>query len=95
MTASSWWLFALLFMTPDISVAGYLRDAKTGVALYNVAHTYVLPFALFAYGEISGDALAISLSLIWAAHIGMDRCFGFGLKETTGFKDTHLGRIGF
>jgi Domain of unknown function (DUF4260) len=30
------------------------------------------------------------LSLIWIAHIGLDRMLGFGLKYPTRFKDTHL-----
>ena len=29
-----------------------------------------------------------------AAHVGWDRALGYGLKLPTGFKDTHLGRIG-
>lgn len=28
------------------------------------------------------------------AHIGMDRLLGYGLKYPTGFRHTHLGRIG-
>jgi hypothetical protein len=31
---------------------------------------------------------------IWFAHIGMDRLLGYGLKEDTGFRHTHLGLIG-
>lgn len=32
--------------------------------------------------------------LIWIAHIGFDRTLGYGLKYDSGFKFTHLGRIG-
>jgi hypothetical protein len=32
----------------------------------------------------------VSLSLIWIAHIGLDRMLGFGLKYPTRFNDTHL-----
>jgi hypothetical protein len=38
--------------------------------------------------------VVVSLALIWAAHIGVDRALGYGLKHRTGFSDTHLGRIG-
>jgi hypothetical protein len=31
---------------------------------------------------------------VLAAHVGMDRALGYGLKLPTDFKDTHLGRIG-
>ena len=37
---------------------------------------------------------AKTLSLIWFAHIGMDRALGYGLKYDADFKDTHLRRIG-
>ena len=39
-------------------------------------------------------ALLLSLSLIWVAHIGADRALGYGLKYSSAFQDTHLGRIG-
>jgi hypothetical protein len=29
-------------------------------------------------------------ALIWGNHIGVDRVLGFGLKYSTGFKNTHL-----
>ncbi|MGQ7476239.1 DUF4260 family protein [Streptococcus suis] len=32
--------------------------------------------------------------LIWLAHIGWDRAFGYGLKYESGFKHTHLGDLG-
>lgn len=30
---------------------------------------------------------------MWAAHIGMDRMLGYGLKYPEKFQDTHLDRI--
>jgi hypothetical protein len=36
----SWPLFALLFLAPDLSMLGYLISARTGAAVYNVAHTH-------------------------------------------------------
>ncbi|MEH7648941.1 DUF4260 family protein, partial [Bacillus toyonensis] len=35
----------------------------------------------------------IMIGLIWIAHIGMDRMFGYGLKYETDFKDTHIQRL--
>ena len=60
---------------------------------YNLVHAYVLPLALLGYGLWSPSTLALSLPLIWLAHIGMDRMVGYGLKYATAFKDTHLGRV--
>jgi len=31
---------------------------------------------------------------VLVAHVGMDRAAGYGLKLSTSFHDTHLGRIG-
>ena len=49
---------------------------------------------------VAGDGLSLDnpaflgLAAIRAAHIGFDRMLGYGLKYTSGFNDTHLGRIG-
>jgi len=34
------------------------------------------------------------LGAICIAHVGMDRSVGYGLKLSTSFQDTHMGRIG-
>jgi hypothetical protein len=72
---------------------GYLVDTKVGSVSYNVVHTYILPVILFGYSNFYSYFLGIELSLIWIAHIGLDRFFGYGLKYPPKFKDTHLGRV--
>jgi hypothetical protein len=42
---------------------------------------------------VEGPPLLLALSVIWIAHIGMDRMFGFGLKLPDSFRRTHLQRI--
>ena len=39
-----------------------------------------------------GSDLLLFTGAILVAHVGMDRLAGYGLKHTTGFKDTHLQR---
>jgi hypothetical protein len=90
----NWLLFALLLLAPDLAALGYFAGPRVGAAIYNAAHLYALPIALGVYGVLGGNALAFSLALIWAAHIGMDRMLGYGLKYPSAFQDTHLGRIG-
>ena len=91
---SGWLLFLALFFVPDVTMLGYLRDARVGALVYNLGHTYTGPLLLGAASVVTGNALLLSLSLIWTAHIGLDRMLGYGLKLPTGFQDTHLGRIG-
>jgi uncharacterized protein DUF4260 len=89
-----WWLFAVVLLAPDLSIVGYAAGPRVGAVAYNVAHTTVGPAALAVAGVLVESPLTISLALIWAAHIGGDRLLGYGLKRSTGFRDTHLGTIG-
>jgi hypothetical protein len=89
-----WPLFAVLFLTPDLSMLGYLAGRQAGAFAYNLGHSYVLPAALVGWSLWAGSSLALSLGLIWIAHIGFDRMLGYGLKYATGFGHTHLGLVG-
>lgn len=93
-TGISWWLYAVLFFSPDLSFAGYLAGPKVGAAIYNAAHTLLGPAALLGAGLALNFPICLGLAAIWAAHIGFDRMLGYGLKHATAFSDTHLGRIG-
>jgi Domain of unknown function (DUF4260) len=90
---ASWLLFALLFLTPDLSMLGYTLNPRIGAATYNLAHTLTLPLALLFLSYLQHWPLAASLALIWTAHIAFDRLLGYGLKYPTYFKDTHLQHI--
>jgi Domain of unknown function (DUF4260) len=93
MNGESWWLFALLLLAPDLSMLGYLAGPRVGAVAYNAFHSYPLPAALGIFGVLAGAPLAVSVALVWFAHIGMDRLMGYGLKYLMGFKDTHLQRV--
>jgi hypothetical protein len=88
-----WLMLLALLLAPDLAALGYLAGPRLGSALYNLAHTTVLPLALLAGSFLSGWAVGLLLAAIWLAHIGMDRLLGYGLKYATGFKDTHLSRV--
>jgi hypothetical protein len=88
------WAFFAFLLAPDLSFAGYLGGVRIGAVVYNLAHTYVWPVALAAGCLLTGGAgVLVQIALIWAAHIGIDRVLGYGLKYETAFKDTHLGRV--
>jgi hypothetical protein len=88
-----WLALVVLFLVPDLSMLGYLGGPRVGALAYDVVHTSVLPVALGAYGVLGDSDTATQLSLIWLAHIGLDRLLGYGLKYPTAFKDTHLQRV--
>ena len=90
----SWWVYAILFLAPDLSFAGYLAGPKAGAVIYNAAHSYMAPMTLMITGFALSAPLVLSIAMIWLAHIGFDRMLGYGLKYASGFGFTHLGRIG-
>jgi uncharacterized membrane protein len=89
-----WWVFAVLFLGPDLSFAAYLAGGRIGAPVYNAAHSTLAPVALMTFGFLFGDPRTPLIAMIWLAHIGFDRALGYGLKYRSGFAFTHLGRIG-
>jgi len=89
----SWWLYAVLFFTPDLSFAAYTAGPRLGAIAYNALHSTLGPAILAGLGMIVDHSMLLALAAIWAAHIGFDRMLGYGLKYASGFNDTHLGRI--
>lgn len=89
----SWWVFALLLLAPDLGALGYLHSTQAGALTYNLVHTASLPLLLGLACLLLGAPLGLQLALIWAAHIGMDRAVGYGLKYADAFKHTHLGEV--
>jgi hypothetical protein len=90
----SWPVAAFFFLAPDLAMLAYLAGPRAGAIAYNLAHTYALALALTLAGFLGGVPAAAAGGLIWIAHIGFDRALGYGLKYSSGFGDTHLGRIG-
>ena len=90
----NWWLFVALILVPDVSFAGYLVNTRIGAIAYNTMHVTLGPLVCAALGFLLPSFDLLSIALIWAAHVGVDRAFGYGLKYGAGFGLTHLGRIG-
>ncbi len=89
----NWLVFVILLLAPDLSALGYLKNVKVGSILYNLFHTYSIPLAIIIFSVLVNNHFSLMISLIWTAHIGMDRMLGYGLKYPTAFQDTHLNRI--
>jgi hypothetical protein len=90
----AWSTFALFFLAPDISFAGYLAGDRIGAIAYNAAHSYLGALACFSVALLLNAPELEAAGMIWCAHIGLDRALGYGLKYAAGFSFTHLGRIG-
>jgi Domain of unknown function (DUF4260) len=90
----TWWLFAILFLAPDLSFLAYLAGARVGAIAYNAVHTLAAPILLALAGLFVPYEPATAVALIWLAHCGIDRALGYGLKYEAGFSFTHLGHIG-
>ncbi len=80
------WLFVVLALAPDVAMLAYLAGPRVGSTVYNAFHTYLAPVAVGAVGVWLGVSPLIWVALVWAAHIGVDRAVGYGLKYPTGFK---------
>jgi hypothetical protein len=89
----NWLAFALVLFTFDISMVGYLVSNSLGRVTYNLGHSYVLPSLLLLLSWNNDWLTALYVSLIWLAHISLDRTLGYGLKLQD-FHHTHLGVIG-
>lgn len=87
-------VFILTLFLVDIWMVGYLINNKIGAYVYNIGHSLSLPVIIGVVGTYLDTRSVIAVSLIWTAHIGIDRAFGYGLKHESGFKHTHLGSIG-
>lgn len=90
---ASWGFFALVFLLPDVALVAYLAGPRVGAMAYNALHTYLAPAAVAGLAWAGVTPGAWSIALIWAAHIGLDRALGLGLKFGSGFRDTHLGAL--
>ncbi len=93
-TGFSWWLFAALWLAPDLSMLGYLVSPCWGARCYNAIHTTITPITLALSALLLHSTGLLPYALIWLNHIGVDRLLGYGLKYPLGFGWTHLGKQG-
>jgi len=89
-----WLLLVPVLLAVDISMVGYLAGPRAGAFVYNVAHNQATALIVLGAGVVTGSAPVLLAGAVLAAHTGMDRLAGYGLKYPTSFGDTHLGRIG-
>ncbi|UUC45884.1 DUF4260 domain-containing protein [Flavobacterium cerinum] len=93
-TDYTWWWFPLLLLVPDMSMLGYVFGNKIGAYSYNIAHHKGVAILVYLAGIYTVNPVLQLAGIILFSHSSMDRIFGYGLKYTTGFSNTHLGIIG-
>src|ERR1041384_3373767 len=82
---ASWWLFISLFLIPDISMFGYLVNAKTGAIMYNIAHHKGIALGVYLTGLYFNISSLEFAGLLFFAHSSFDRILGYGLKYSDSF----------
>ncbi|MBW7912486.1 MAG: DUF4260 domain-containing protein [Taibaiella sp.] len=87
----SWWLYLLLFFSPDLGMLGYVVNTKIGAITYNLFHHRGIAIVIATVGIMIVSQYVLLAGLLLFAHASFDRIFGFGLKYFTSFKHTHLG----
>jgi len=87
-------LLVPLLLLVDVSAVGYLAGPRVGAFTYNLAHTWAAGLAVIGIGMLTAAAPLVLAGIVLAAHVGMDRVAGYGVKYSSAFSDTHLGRIG-
>ncbi len=89
----SWWLYIILFLSPDIGMLGYLISTKVGAVTYNFFHHKAIASLLIVCGIIQSNDYILFSGLLLLAHSSFDRVLGFGLKYPDNFKHTNVGYI--
>ncbi|QHW00221.1 DUF4260 domain-containing protein [Spirosoma endbachense] len=85
-----WWVYPALLLLPDVSMLGYLMNAKVGAFSYNLFHHKALAIAVGVAGFVLQNNELTLAGILLFGHSSMDRMIGAGLKYTTGFTNTHL-----
>lgn len=89
-----WIWFVPAFLFVDLSAIGYLAGPRLGAVTYDFAHNWAVALAILGVGLAVGAPLVALVGAVLISHVGADRAVGYGLKLSSGFKDTHLGRMG-
>ena len=77
--------------TPD-GLGGFVRFGTLSFPIYRL--TIIVIAMVVAIGLWLAWPAMLVVAAILIAHVGMDRAAGYGLKLSSSFQDTHLGRIG-
>jgi len=89
-----WWWYLLLFLAPDIGFIGYAINTRVGAFLYNILHHKGIALSLYVIGVYLNETYFQLIGVVFFGHAAFDRALGYGLKYSSSFNNTHLGKIG-
>ena len=89
----AWWLYILLFLSPDVGMLGYIVNTKVGAFAYNFFHHKAVAGVLLVIGIIQSNNYFLLAGLLLLAHSSFDRVLGYGLKYNDSFKHTCVGYL--
>ena len=89
----SFWIWAILFFSPDIGMLGYLVNTRIGAVIYNLFHHKGIAIAVAATGYYLHNDVMTAIGILLFTHASFDRRMGYGLKYNNSFKNTHLGSL--
>lgn len=89
-----WWVYPLLFLTPDLSMLGYVAGPRVGAFTYNLIHHKAVSLGLIVLGGLLSVPLISLAGAVLLGHSCLDRVVGYGLKHGDSFKHTHLDTDG-
>ena len=87
----AWWLYLILFLSPDIGMVGYLINTRVGAITYNLFHHKAIGCLLVIFGFAQNNDHLLFAGLLFLAHSSFDRVLGYGLKYPDNFKHTNVG----
>jgi uncharacterized protein DUF4260 len=89
----SWWLYIILFLSPDLGMLGYLVNSKAGAITYNLFHHKAVAGLVLILGVLQTNDYLLFAGLLLLAHSSFDRVLGYGLKYSDNFKHTNVGYL--
>jgi len=87
----SWWLYLILFLSPDLGMIGYVINTKIGAVTYNLTHHKAVASFFIILGVVVTNDNILFGGLMLLAHSTFDRVLGYGLKYPDDFKHTNVG----
>jgi hypothetical protein len=90
----SFWLWIPLFLSPDISMMGYVFNNRVGAFTYNLFHHRAVGLLVAVAGFLLHQEVTITVGILLFAHSSFDRTLGYGLKYNDSFNHTSLGWTG-